>query len=111
MRKRRDHADADERAAAFRRQSRHRQSPPWAGIGSRAISSAHQQFPDRSHPNSVPHPEQISRRWLCCPICWVMNKEARRAGVMRFDNHTPGIIGGESREPDLLQREIGAGAD
>jgi hypothetical protein len=29
--------------------------------------------------------------------------------VTRFDNHTPGIIGGESREPDLLQREIGGG--
>jgi hypothetical protein len=28
--------------------------------------------------------------------------------VTRFDNHTPGIIGGESEELDLLQREIEA---
>jgi hypothetical protein len=77
---RRDHGDVDERAAAFRRQSRQRQSPPRVGIGSRAVSSAHQQFPDRSQPNSVPHPEQTSRRWVCCPIWWVMNKEALPAG-------------------------------
>jgi hypothetical protein len=50
-------------AAIFRRQSRHRQSPPpSAGIGSRAVSSAHQQVPDRLQLNSVPQPEQASRR-------------------------------------------------
>jgi heme-degrading monooxygenase HmoA len=49
-------------AAALRRQSRHRQSPPSAGIGSFAVSSAHQQVPDRLQLNSVPQPEQASRR-------------------------------------------------
>lgn len=58
----------EQAAAAFRRQSRHRQSLPWVGIGSRAVSSAHQQFPDRSQPNSVPQPEQVRRRAVCCPI-------------------------------------------
>jgi len=49
-------------AAAFRKQSRHRQSSPLTGIGSRAVSSAHQHSPDRSQPNSVPQPEQARRR-------------------------------------------------
>jgi hypothetical protein len=48
--------------AIFRRQSRHRQSPPSAGIGSRAVSSAHQHGPDRLQVNSVPQPEQARRR-------------------------------------------------
>jgi hypothetical protein len=46
----------------LRRQSRHRQSPPSAGIGSFAVSSAHQQVPERLQLNSVPQPEQASRR-------------------------------------------------
>jgi hypothetical protein len=50
------------RAAIFRKQSRHRQSPPSDGIGNRAVSSAHQQSPARLHVNSVPHPEQARRR-------------------------------------------------
>jgi hypothetical protein len=49
-------------AAIFRRQSRHRQSAPFAGIGSRGVSSAHQQDPERLQENSVPQPEQASRR-------------------------------------------------
>jgi len=46
----------------FRRQSRHRQSPPSSGIGNRATSSAHQHDPARPQVNSVPQPEQASRR-------------------------------------------------
>jgi hypothetical protein len=46
----------------LRKQSRHRQSPPATGIGSFAVSSVHQQVPDRLHENSVPHPEQARRR-------------------------------------------------
>jgi hypothetical protein len=49
-------------AAIFRKQSRHRQSPPSDGIGNRAGSSAHQQEPARLQVNSVPHPEQARRR-------------------------------------------------
>jgi uncharacterized protein (DUF1800 family) len=49
-------------AAVFLKHSRHRQSPPSAGIGSRAVSSAHQQGPDRLQENSVPQPEQARRR-------------------------------------------------
>jgi hypothetical protein len=49
-------------AAALRKQSRHRQSPPSAGIGSRTVSSAHQHGPARLQVNSVPQPEQASRR-------------------------------------------------
>jgi hypothetical protein len=49
-------------AAAARRQSRHRQSPPVVGIGSFAGSAAHQQSPESSQPNSVPQPEQVRRR-------------------------------------------------
>jgi hypothetical protein len=48
--------------AIFRRQSRHRQSPPSSGIGNRATSSAHQHGPARLQVNSVPQPEQASRR-------------------------------------------------
>jgi hypothetical protein len=48
--------------AIFRRQSRHRQSPPSTGIGSRAVSSLHQQGPERLQENSVPQPEQARRR-------------------------------------------------
>src|SRR5258707_2972900 len=49
-------------ATIFRRQSRHRQSPPSDGIGNRATSSAHQHDPARPQVNSVPQPEQASRR-------------------------------------------------
>jgi hypothetical protein len=49
-------------AASFLKQSRHRQSPPSAGIGSRAVSSAHQHGPDRLQENSVPQPAQARRR-------------------------------------------------
>jgi hypothetical protein len=48
--------------ALFRKQSRHRQSPPSTGIGSRAASSAHQQDPERLQENSVPQPAQARRR-------------------------------------------------
>jgi hypothetical protein len=46
----------------FRKQSRHRQSPPSTGIGRRAVSSAHQHVPDKSQLNSTPQPEQLRRR-------------------------------------------------
>ena len=49
-------------ATALRKQSRHRQSPPSDGIGSRAFSSAHQHCPDRLQVNSAPQPEQARRR-------------------------------------------------
>jgi hypothetical protein len=49
-------------ATIFRRQSRHTQSPPSSGIGNRATSSAHQHGPARLQVNSVPQPEQASRR-------------------------------------------------
>jgi len=49
-------------ATIFRKQSRHRQSPPSSGIGNRATSSAHQHGPARLQVNSVPQPEQASRR-------------------------------------------------
>jgi len=49
-------------AAIFRRQSRHRQSPPSTGIGSRAVSSAHQHGPAGRQVNSIPQAEQARRR-------------------------------------------------
>jgi hypothetical protein len=49
-------------AAAFRKQSRHRQSLSSRGIGSRTVSSAHQHGPAKPQVNSVPQPEQASRR-------------------------------------------------
>jgi hypothetical protein len=58
----------------FRKQSRHRQSLPSAGIGSRAISSAHQQGPDRLQVNSVPQPEQARRRDGGLSERFVMNR-------------------------------------
>jgi hypothetical protein len=48
--------------AIFRRQSRHRQSPPSTGIGNRAVSSAHQHGPAGRQANSVPQAEQARRR-------------------------------------------------
>jgi hypothetical protein len=62
------------RAAALRRQSRHRQSPPSAGIGSLAVSSVHQQVPERSQPNSVPQPEQTRRRELAFANGFVIDR-------------------------------------
>jgi hypothetical protein len=49
-------------SAIFRKHSGHRQSPPSTGIGSRTVSSAHQQGPDRLQENSVPQPAQARRR-------------------------------------------------
>jgi hypothetical protein len=49
-------------SAIFLKHSRHRQSPPSTGIGSRTVSSAHQHGPDRLHENSVPQPAQARRR-------------------------------------------------
>jgi hypothetical protein len=49
-------------AAVLRRHSRHRQSPLSVGIGSRAVSSAHQHDPDSVQVNSVPHREQATCR-------------------------------------------------
>ena len=53
---------AEVSAAIFRRQSRHRQSLPSDGIGSRTVSSVHQHGPLRLQVNSVPQPEQARRR-------------------------------------------------
>jgi hypothetical protein len=47
--------------AIFRKHSRHRQSPPSAGIG-RTVSSAHQHGPARLQVNSAPQPAQVSCR-------------------------------------------------
>jgi hypothetical protein len=49
-------------SAAFLKHSRHRQSPPSTGIGSRTVSSAHQHGPDRLQENSEPQPAQARRR-------------------------------------------------
>jgi hypothetical protein len=57
-----DGGECGEDAAAFLKHSRHRQSPPSAGIGSRTVSSAHQHGPDRLQVNSTPQPEQARRR-------------------------------------------------
>jgi hypothetical protein len=51
-----------EPSAAFRKQSRHRQSSPSIGIGKRAVSAAHQQSPPGLQANSVPQREQVRRR-------------------------------------------------
>jgi hypothetical protein len=59
--------------AIFRKQSRHRQSPPSVGIGSFAVSSMHQQLPERSHANSVPQAEQARRRAAVFSDRFVMN--------------------------------------
>jgi hypothetical protein len=52
----------DALAAALRRHSWHRQSSPLTGIGSTAVSAAHQHCPDSAQENFVPHPEQAMRR-------------------------------------------------
>lgn len=48
--------------AAACRHARHRQSSPSAGIGSFAVSSMHQQWPERSQVNGVPQRAQVSVR-------------------------------------------------
>jgi hypothetical protein len=68
-------------ATIFRKQSRHRQSPPSSGIGSRATSSAHQHVSARPQMNSVPQPEQASRRDGGFPDRFVMN---RTESCLRF---------------------------
>ena len=67
-------ADSDVCPAAFRRQSRHRQSLPSSGIGSRAVSSAHQHGPARLQVNSVPHREQARRREAGISNRFVINR-------------------------------------
>jgi hypothetical protein len=72
-------------SASFRKQSRHRQSLPSAGIGSRAVSSAHQQGPARLQVNSVPQPEQARRRDGGFSERFVMNRgESGRDFHVRF---------------------------
>jgi hypothetical protein len=62
-------------AAVLRKHSRHRQSSlSSAGIGSRAVSSAHQQEPARLQVNSVPHREQASRREAGISDRFVINR-------------------------------------
>ncbi len=51
-----------EALAAARRQAGHRQSSPSAGIGSFAVSSMHQQCPDRSQVKAVPQRGQVRGR-------------------------------------------------
>jgi hypothetical protein len=60
--------------AALRKQFRHRQSSPSTGIGSRAVSSAHQHGPAGLQVNSVPHPEQARRRECGFSNRFVMNR-------------------------------------
>jgi hypothetical protein len=60
--------------AAFRRQSRHRQSSPSTGIGRRLVSSAHQHGPARLQVNSVPQREQARRREAGFANRFVMNQ-------------------------------------
>jgi hypothetical protein len=50
------------------------QSSPSTGIGSRAVSSAHQQPPAGLQVNSVPHREQASRREAGFSNRFVMNR-------------------------------------
>ena len=68
------------RAAALRRQSGHKQSPPSDGIGMRKPSPAHQHDPDRLQPNSVPQPAQARRREGEVSNRFVMNRIAFRPG-------------------------------
>jgi hypothetical protein len=55
------------RSASARRQAWHRQSSPSAGIGSFAVSSMHQQCPDRSQVKGVPQRAQFSVRCAAGP--------------------------------------------
>jgi hypothetical protein len=68
--------------AIFLKQFRHRQSPPSTGIGRTAVSPAHQQGPDRPQENSVPQPEQATRREEGTGFSnrFVMNRLAFRRG-------------------------------
>jgi hypothetical protein len=65
---------SDPSAAALRRQSRHRQSPPSIGIGRRTTSSAHQHGPARLQVNCVPHREQARRREGAISNRFVINR-------------------------------------
>jgi hypothetical protein len=69
---------AERAFAIFRKHSRHRQSSPSTGIGSRAVSSAHQHVPDKSHANSVPQPEQARRRESGFSNRFVINRSQPR---------------------------------
>jgi hypothetical protein len=69
-----DGGECDASDAIFRKHSRHRQSPPSTGIGSRTVSSAHQQGPDRLQVNSVPQPAQARRREAGVSNRFVMNR-------------------------------------
>jgi len=62
----------------LRKQFRHRQSLPSTGIGSRAVSSAHQHGPARLQVNSVPQPEQARRRDGGLSKRFVMNRVKSR---------------------------------
>lgn len=102
--RRRGHVLGDDLDTAFRRQSRHRQSPPSVGIGNRPGSSAHQQFPDGSQLNSVPHPEQMRRRTACCPTGRVMGAfsgQVDRCATIRPDPYPM-----ESRQAHSFRGEI-----
>jgi hypothetical protein len=54
----------DCRSASARRQFTHKQSSPLTGIGSFAVSAAHQHPPDRSQENAVPQRGQVNARGL-----------------------------------------------
>jgi hypothetical protein len=70
-----DKATLPAAAAAFRKQSRHRQSwPRSSGIGKRVVSSAHQQDTARLQVNSVPQREQASRREAGISDRFVINR-------------------------------------
>ena len=71
--------------AALRKQSRHRQSSPWTGIGRRAVSSAHQHGPARLQVNSVPHREQARRRGAGFSDRFVINRTESPMDLECFD--------------------------
>src|ERR1700730_16992877 len=98
-------------AALFRKQSRHRQSSPSTGIGSRVVSSMHQHGPAGLQLNSAPQPAQASRREIgfsnrfvmfltealmpgspltaiyCATIRQGLSKESAKGNPMARDSH------------------------
>ena len=104
--------------AIFRKQSRHRQSSPSTGIGSRAVSSAHQHGPDRSQVNSVPQPEQARRREAGFSNRFVMNRteawpcfSCRVHAERRYNPHAiyaPRTCKGKSDGPRFASRSCRA---
>jgi uncharacterized protein (DUF1800 family) len=58
----------------LRKHSRHRQSSPTTGIGSRAVSSAHQHGPAGLQVNCAPHLEQARRREAGISNRFVINR-------------------------------------